>query len=421
MTDTKLKEFLRESDASEDSDSTKQLKEDRLLRSSKVEPKDDLLSKTTENRKEPSRAKELIINLLQLLFSVILGYIFGWAMEKAKVHEPVAIRQQMIFQKFIMMKMFFSALATSTLIMLILSFIPKVRDIYNTVFEGYRSSLTNKSFFSIILGASLIGVGMQISGACPGMVLVQCGAGIAWSWLTLIGAFLGAFAHGLLNSYFVKNMQPDPIMSKTIFELIKLPSFVTRGVFVILLAVGVFLMEYFIPYGNEYANPVVEGSTNIFIYKAWPPFACGILLGFLQLFSIIFLSKSLGASSFYSTIVGIPFFTKKSQEMFPYFAKFRSGWANMAGIGYACGAILGGFTSSWVSGVWGKAQGVHPYNAIFGGFIMVFGARIAGGCTSGHGISGSSHQYIGSLIAMASMFAGGIAFGFYALTNSFFN
>jgi len=419
MNKTKLRE-VEDSDPGEDSDSSNQLKEEKLLKTSKVELKDKIHKKPVENRKEASKTKELTIHILQVIFSTILGYILGWAMEKAKVHEPIAIRQQMVFQKFIMMKMFFAALATSTLIMLVLSLIPKLRDRYNAVFDSYRSSLTNKSFFSIILGALLIGVGMQISGACPGMVLVQCGAGIEWSWLTLIGAFLGALAHGLLNNYFSNNMKPDPVMSKTLFELVKLPSFVTRGAFVILLSVGIFLMEFFIPYGNEYPNPTVEESSNILIYKAWPPFACGILLGLLQLFSILFLSKSLGASSFYSTIAGIPFFTKKSQEMFPYLAKFRTGWAHWSGIGYAIGAILGGFTSAWVSGVWGKSQGVHPYNAIFGGFIMVFGARIAGGCTSGHGISGSSHQFIGSLIAMASMFAGAISIGFYALTNSFF-
>jgi hypothetical protein len=44
----------------------------------------------------------------------------------------------------------------------------------------------------------------------------------------------------------------------------------------------------------------------------------------------------------------------------------------------------------------------------------------AGGCTSGHGISGNSHALIGSLISTAAMFAGAIALAFYALSNDFF-
>jgi uncharacterized membrane protein YedE/YeeE len=46
--------------------------------------------------------------------------------------------------------------------------------------------------------------------------------------------------------------------------------------------------------------------------------------------------------------------------------------------------------------------------AFLAGFIMLFGARIAGGCTSGHGISGMAQLSVGSTLAVAAMFAGGI-------------
>jgi hypothetical protein len=46
--------------------------------------------------------------------------------------------------------------------------------------------------------------------------------------------------------------------------------------------------------------------------------------------------------------------------------------------------------------------------ATLGGFIMVFGARIADGCTSGHGVSGIAQLAIGSFIAVTAMFAAGI-------------
>jgi uncharacterized membrane protein YedE/YeeE len=45
---------------------------------------------------------------------------------------------------------------------------------------------------------------------------------------------------------------------------------------------------------------------------------------------------------------------------------------------------------------------------VAGGFLIGFGTRYAGGCTSGHGIMGmSSFQFV-SLIALMSFFAGGI-------------
>ena len=43
-----------------------------------------------------------------------------------------------------------------------------------------------------------------------------------------------------------------------------------------------------------------------------------------------------------------------------------------------------------------------------GGFVMLLGARIAGGCTSGHGVSGMAQLAVGSFVAVAAMFAGGI-------------
>lgn len=44
-----------------------------------------------------------------------------------------------------------------------------------------------------------------------------------------------------------------------------------------------------------------------------------------------------------------------------------------------------------------------------GGFALGFGARLAGGCTSGHGISGMSAMSVASLVTVATMFASGMA------------
>ncbi len=45
---------------------------------------------------------------------------------------------------------------------------------------------------------------------------------------------------------------------------------------------------------------------------------------------------------------------------------------------------------------------------IGGGFLVGFGARYAGGCTSGHAISGLSNLQIPSLIAVVGFFIGGL-------------
>jgi uncharacterized membrane protein YedE/YeeE len=46
-----------------------------------------------------------------------------------------------------------------------------------------------------------------------------------------------------------------------------------------------------------------------------------------------------------------------------------------------------------------------------GGVVMIFGSRMAGGCTSGHGISGMSFLALSSLWTVASIFTAGTALG----------
>jgi uncharacterized membrane protein YedE/YeeE len=45
---------------------------------------------------------------------------------------------------------------------------------------------------------------------------------------------------------------------------------------------------------------------------------------------------------------------------------------------------------------------------IVGGFLVGFGTRWAGGCTSGHAISGLSNLQLPSLIAVVGFFIGGL-------------
>jgi len=45
---------------------------------------------------------------------------------------------------------------------------------------------------------------------------------------------------------------------------------------------------------------------------------------------------------------------------------------------------------------------------VLGGFLVGFGARYAGGCTSGHAISGLSDLQLASLIAVVGFFIGGL-------------
>lgn len=83
------------------------------------------------------------------------------------------------------------------------------------------------------------------------------------------------------------------------------------------------------------------------------------------------------------------------------------------------GLLIGGFAASQVGGG-AKAPAVERVHAMetsnaaryrdafLGGLLIVFGARLAGGCTSGHIISGIMQLSISGMIFGAAVFASGI-------------
>jgi len=82
------------------------------------------------------------------------------------------------------------------------------------------------------------------------------------------------------------------------------------------------------------------------------------------------------------------------------------------------GLLIGGFVAARVARTHAPAiERVHASetstarrygDAFLGGFLILFGARLAGGCTSGHIISGITQLALSSILFAAMVFAGGI-------------
>ncbi len=156
--------------------------------------------------------------------------------------------------------------------------------------------------------------------------------------------------------------------------------------------------------------------------RAWSPYAAGVVIGLLQIPAFYFLGTALGTSSSYVTIsANIASFFDPSIAAIKYAANHMGGAKNWWQVALIGGIVLGAFISSRLSGTarwgaspfWAQAMGAHTpaqryLMAFTGGFIMVFGARIADGCTSGHGVSGIAQLAIGSFVAVTAMFGAGI-------------
>ena len=83
------------------------------------------------------------------------------------------------------------------------------------------------------------------------------------------------------------------------------------------------------------------------------------------------------------------------------------------GKGGGLSASGGEVTNEWLPPMWIARFGdniiLRAVVAFAGGILMAFGARLAGGCTSGHGISGTLQLNLASWIAVICFFIGGIA------------
>lgn len=158
--------------------------------------------------------------------------------------------------------------------------------------------------------------------------------------------------------------------------------------------------------------------------KVWSPYLAGVIIGLLQIPAFLIIETALGASSSYVTIGGLfASWIDPSVLQIDYIARHvaltgKNWWQVALVAGIAIGAFvsvaLSGARRRAISPIWARALGTacpvrRSFVAFVGGFVMLFGARLADGCTSGHGLSGMAQLAVGSTVAVAAMFAGGIA------------
>ena len=135
-----------------------------------------------------------------------------------------------------------------------------------------------------------------------------------------------------------------------------------------------------------------------------------------------FSDKPIGASSFYATVAGFigKAVAPRHTDSLEYFKSnppklnWEVAFVLAAIVGAAVAAFTGGdFMNEWLPPMWtarfGDSIALRAAFAFGGGALMAFGARLAGGCTSGHGISGTLQLNIASWIAVICFFIGGAA------------
>jgi uncharacterized protein len=167
--------------------------------------------------------------------------------------------------------------------------------------------------------------------------------------------------------------------------------------------------------------------------RSWSPYAVGIALGLLSWFAFATADHGLGITTAFEhtaalATAGVSAGAAPGAE---YAADNdpKIGWEWMLVIGVFLGSLVsarlsGQRTRETIPPVWrerfGASPGLRLTAAFVGGAVMMLGARIAQGCTSGHGITGSLQLAMSSWIFIIVAFGVAVlaAFALYGRRSS---
>ncbi|CAH1791547.1 unnamed protein product [Owenia fusiformis] len=352
----------------------------------------------------------VVTNIVKLSVCAGCGCVFGLAMEKGRVFEPQVIIDQLLMERFTMIKMFLSAIASGMFTFSLLSMCPPTQQYFRTSYNKYITGLlADKGYLSSGVGGAILGVGMALCGSCPGMVYVQVGTGTQHAWITVLGSLSGAALYGIFEPFFTRITRPNkPLSFSTLSQLMGGPYFTLALPMASVLAIFVFGAELIAPWKTELIRPNLSYSKTVWEMQAWAPYISGMLVGVVQIPISIVTGHSVGSSSSFCTVVS-QIFKGPLGEVSSYLNDYKSGYRRWWQVFFMGGAAVGGYLSSRASGTLGVTSGVSPLMAYTGGALMLIGSRIAAGCTSGHGLSGLGFLHVLSFTAVSAMFGSGIA------------
>jgi uncharacterized membrane protein YedE/YeeE len=167
---------------------------------------------------------------------------------------------------------------------------------------------------------------------------------------------------------------------------------------------------------------------NVLKKPRWSPYVIGAGIGVLSWITFGAMHKALGVSTTFVRVAGLieSIFSTAHVKANAYYEKYLIAspavdWQMLLVIGLFIGAMIASLLGKsriketvpelWAS-KFGRSKGVRYLGAFIGGILVLIGARLAGGCTSGHGISGGMQYAIGSWVFFVTFFGAGLATAF---------
>ena len=326
---------------------------------------------------------------------LILGFLFGAILQYAKLNRYDVISGMATLENYAVAKTIAVAIGVGAVIIAIET---------GLGFATYHL----KPFLlgGIVFGGVLFGVGMAILGYCPGTLAVSLGEGSIDALIGITGGLVGGLIYTLLLPSIQSILGPD-LGTFSLYTLMGQHHFVFYLLDIVIGAAFVWIAFSL--------NKKEKTPDNKWLYA-------GIALAILN--AVVFLSvisnRPIGASTAYPYAADLLTGTTGNS----YFAKIQEPghWE----IVFLAGAFVSGilisvlrkeFKITLIHSNWKKFKGNSVSKRLIwsfiGGFILIFGARMAGGCTSGHILSGGMQLSLSSLVFAVFVFAGLLVTGKY--------
>lgn len=182
---------------------------------------------------------------LAIFVGLLMGIVFGFALEKSRVFEPGVIVGQMQLRNFIMLKVFLTAVATGAVVLAVLNGFGFVKLQPKAAIYG-----------ADVIGGALLGVGIALAGACPGTTLAQIGAGYRDALFTLAGGLIGAVAFSYAQPWFASTALSTNYGSLTFTGLAGIPYWQGALAFAAVLVLLLVVLERWRPWRGELGRDV---------------------------------------------------------------------------------------------------------------------------------------------------------------------
>ncbi len=125
---------------------------------------------------------------------LIAGLLFGFALVKGEVINWFRIQEMFRFQDFHM----YGIIGTAVIVGVIS--VQLIKRFNIKTIQGEEIHIEPKPYHkSQIIGGILFGLGWAITGACPGPLYAQIGAGMGIAAVTLLSAIAGTWVYGLVQ------------------------------------------------------------------------------------------------------------------------------------------------------------------------------------------------------------------------------